>query len=94
MTQSWGLLWFDDNPKRTWPQKIALAAAHYEEKFEMPVGEVHIHVTKGDGAPTDWDRPDGVRVPVYWDAQPCDHLFLCQAPKKKAQEQVAETETC
>ena len=52
--QGWGLLWFDDNPKRTWPQKIAPAAARYEERFGQPVEVVFIH---GDGPDQGRENP-------------------------------------
>jgi len=85
MTQGWSLCWFDDSKKRTWPQKIAPAAKRYREKFGYPVGEVHICAARGGEVPDFWDRPDGVSVPVYPDAQPHGHLFLCQVPKREAE---------
>ena len=79
--QGWGLLWFDDNPKRTWPQKIAPAAKRYEERFGRPVEVVFIH---GDG-PDHWMRPDGVRVPVLAGAKPQFHMWLCAAQEQEAE---------
>jgi hypothetical protein len=72
-------LWFDDNPKRTWAQKIAPAARCYKQKFGQPVEVVYIH---GDG-PGYWNRPDNVRVPVLAGAKPQHHLFLCTAQEQE-----------
>jgi len=83
--RGWYLLWLvDDNPKRTWPQKIASAAKRHREKFGCPVEVVYIHNTVTD-APDHWTRPDGVEIPVLTGAQPSGHIFLCAAQEQEAE---------
>ena len=45
-----GLLWFDDNAKRTLADKVGLAALRYEQKFGMPPNVCFVHpVSLTDG---------------------------------------------
>lgn len=45
-----GLVWYDDNPKRSLAEKVALAAAHYARKHNGTAPNLcHVHPSTLDG---------------------------------------------
>ena len=38
-----GLLWYDDDPERSLPEKVRRAAHHYECKFGVPAQVCYVH---------------------------------------------------
>lgn len=40
---AWGLLWYDDNPTRDLPRKVALACARYRRKFGAMPDACYVH---------------------------------------------------
>ncbi|MCZ7543150.1 MAG: hypothetical protein M5R40_06250 [Anaerolineae bacterium] len=44
-----GLLWFDDDKRRTLPEKVARAAAYYEEKYEVTPTVCYVHPSALEG---------------------------------------------
>jgi len=43
MRMKWGLLWFDDNPRRTLSAKVKEAAQRYREKFGTSPDVCYVH---------------------------------------------------
>ncbi|HEY74685.1 MAG TPA: hypothetical protein G4O00_00700 [Thermoflexia bacterium] len=54
-----GLLWFDDDPKRSLAQKVGRAVRRYRQKFGRPPNVCYVHPSLLDGKVR---RVDGVMV--------------------------------
>jgi hypothetical protein len=44
-----GMLWFDDDPKRTLYDKISIAAKRFHEKYGKPADACYINPTTANG---------------------------------------------
>ncbi len=67
-----GLLWYDNDPKRSLEDKVARALAHYRQKYGQPAQVVYVNpATLNDGAPT----LPGVEVMTSKTVQP-HHFWL------------------
>jgi hypothetical protein len=45
-----GLLWFDDDNKRTLAEKVERAASHYQQKYSVSPTVCYVHVSALEGA--------------------------------------------
>ncbi len=71
MKMTVGLLWFDDDPKRSLADKIEEAARRYREKFGIDPDTCYVNPsTLGDG------KVNGTRVRVVPTSQVLPHHLL------------------
>lgn len=72
-----GMLWLDDDRKRSVAEKVQRAADYYRNKYGAPVAEVHAHPrTLGDRPPAQVAGvrlvPDHTILPDHWWVLPGD----------------------
>lgn len=71
-----GLLWFDDTEERTLAQKLARAAARYQQKYGHALDVCYVHPQMLDGSETTHAARETVKL-LIWRGVLMHHLWLC-----------------
>jgi hypothetical protein len=88
-----GLLWFDDDPKRDWRQKVQNAAQRHQEKFWVTADVCYVNpVTVGAAVEGFVESVDGVDVYTRSNVLP-NHFFIGRRKQDEGSTPVAATAT-